>query len=55
MFKYTSAFAFNFTNEIDKKNWKTWARSDYLTKVEGIMEPLKQFHAHKGGTDIIPS
>ena len=55
MLKYISAFAFDFTKEIDKKNWKTWARSNYLTKVESIMEPLKQFHAQKGGTDIIPS
>ena len=54
---------FNSTNEIDKKNWKTSIKLKYWLSCfidnfhqQGkIMEPPKQFHVQKGGTEIIPS
>ena len=63
MFEYISVF--DFTNKIDRKNWKPKSRPEYWIEkysfvyqflpAREIMEQLNYFHAGKCATEIIPS
>ena len=40
MFEYI--IVFDFTNEIDQKNWKTWSRPEYWIKKNSFINNLYQ-------------